>query len=66
VLDDYGRAVAGYALSLHNPSSTQTALALRQGIWRKGDARCRCAGFRTSSLQTMEVTSPASSGAGGC
>ncbi len=35
--DDYSRAVAGYALSLHDPSSIQTALALRQAIWRKGD-----------------------------
>src|SRR5713226_7566556 len=35
VLDDYSRAVAGYALSLHAPSSIQTALALRQAIWRK-------------------------------
>src|SRR5712692_9843567 len=37
VLDDYSRAVAGYALSLHAPSSIQTALALRQAIRRKGD-----------------------------
>jgi putative transposase len=37
VLDDYSRAVAGYALSLHAPSSIQTALALRQAIWRKGE-----------------------------
>jgi len=37
VLDDYSRVVAGYALSLHDPSSIQTALALRQAIWRKGD-----------------------------
>jgi putative transposase len=37
VLDDYSRAVAGYAVSLHAPSSIQTALALRQAIWRKGN-----------------------------
>ncbi len=37
ILDDYSRAVAGYALSLHAPSSIQTALALRQAIWRKAD-----------------------------
>jgi len=37
IIDDYSRAVAGYALSLHDPSSIQTALALRQAIWRKGD-----------------------------
>jgi putative transposase len=36
VLDDYSRAVAGYALSLHDRSSIQTALALRQATWRKG------------------------------
>jgi len=30
VLDDYSRAVAGYALSLHAPSSIQT-------VWRKGE-----------------------------
>jgi putative transposase len=37
ILDDHSRAVAGYALSLHAPSSIHTALALRQAIWRKGD-----------------------------
>ena len=35
VLDDYSRAVAGYALSFDAPSALQTALALRQAIWRK-------------------------------
>jgi len=35
VLDDYSRAVAGYSLSLSAPSAVQTALALRQAIWRK-------------------------------
>jgi putative transposase len=35
ILDDYSRAVAGYALSFAAPSALQTALALRQGIWRK-------------------------------
>jgi putative transposase len=37
ILHDYSRALAGYAVSLHAPSSIQTALALRQAIWRKGD-----------------------------
>lgn len=37
ILDDYSRAVAGYALSLTAPSALQTALALRQAIWRKGE-----------------------------
>ena len=36
ILDDYSRAVAGYALSFSDPSAIQTALALRQAIWRKG------------------------------
>lgn len=35
VLDDYSRAVAGYLLSFSAPSAIQTALALRQAIWRK-------------------------------
>src|SRR2546425_2871718 len=45
VLDDYSRAVAGYALSLHAPSSIQTALALRQAIWRKGEPRWSVCGI---------------------
>ena len=35
ILDDYSRAVAGYLLSFSSPSAIQTALALRQAIWRK-------------------------------
>ena len=35
VLDDYSRAVAGYFLTFSSPSAIQTALALRQSIWRK-------------------------------
>ncbi|MBV8315485.1 MAG: transposase, partial [Planctomycetaceae bacterium] len=35
VLDDYSRAVAGYALYFAAPSAIQTALALHQAIWRK-------------------------------
>ena len=38
VLDDYSRAVAGYLLSFEAPSAIQTALALRQAIWRKPQA----------------------------
>lgn len=33
--DDHSRVVAGYAVSLAAPSALQTALALRQAIWRK-------------------------------
>jgi putative transposase len=37
ILDDHSRALAGYAVSLDAPSALQTALALRQAIWRKTD-----------------------------
>lgn len=37
VLDDHSRAVAGYSLLTDAPSALNTALALRQAIWRKGD-----------------------------
>ena len=37
VIDDHSRAVAGYAVFLGAPCSLQTALALRQAIWRKTD-----------------------------
>ena len=37
ILDDRSRAVAGYTVFLDDPSSLQTALALRQAIWRKTD-----------------------------
>lgn len=37
VIDDFSRAVAGYAVNLDAPSALQTALALRQAIWRKPD-----------------------------
>jgi putative transposase len=35
--DDHSRAIAGYAVSLDTPSALHTALALRQGIWRKSE-----------------------------
>jgi len=37
ILDDHSRAVAGYTVFLGDPSAMQTALALRQAIWRKQD-----------------------------
>lgn len=37
VLDDHSRAIAGYSLLIDAPSAMNTALALRQAIWRKGD-----------------------------
>jgi putative transposase len=38
VFDDYSRAVAGFYLFFGAPSAIQTALALRQAIWRKPQA----------------------------
>jgi putative transposase len=35
ILDDYSRAVAGFGVSFRAPSAIQTALVLRQAIWRK-------------------------------
>lgn len=35
VIDDYSRAVCGYFLSFDAPSSINTALCLRQAIWKK-------------------------------
>ncbi|MET7718916.1 Mu transposase C-terminal domain-containing protein [Streptomyces sp. NPDC005407] len=37
VEDDYSRAITGYAVNLGAPSALNTALALRQAIWRKPD-----------------------------
>lgn len=37
IQDDHSRAVAGYAVNLGAPSALNTALALRQAIWRKPD-----------------------------
>ena len=37
ILDDHSRAAAGYTVFLGDPSAWQTALALRQAIWRKAD-----------------------------
>jgi putative transposase len=37
VLDDHSRAIAGHSLLTGAPSAMNTALALRQAIWRKGD-----------------------------
>jgi putative transposase len=38
VIDDYSRAVAGIMVFFGAPSILSTSLALRQAIWRKGDA----------------------------
>jgi putative transposase len=43
--DDYSRAIAGYFLAFNSPSAIHTALAFRQAIWRKEDARWRVCGI---------------------
>ncbi len=35
--DDHSRVIAGYAVNLGAPSAIQTALVLRQAIWRKAE-----------------------------
>jgi putative transposase len=35
IMDDYSRAIAGFGLSFQAPSAIQTALILRQAMWRK-------------------------------
>jgi putative transposase len=37
VMDDYSRALCGYTVFTGAPSALNTALALRQAIWRKSD-----------------------------
>ena len=37
VLDDHSRAIAGYSLLIDAHPAMNTALALRQAIWRKDD-----------------------------
>lgn len=39
ILDDYSRALCGYYLAFEAPNAVNTALALRQAIWRKGHPR---------------------------
>src|SRR5437870_13807389 len=34
-MDDYSRAIAGFRVNLEAPSTIQTALTLRQAMWRK-------------------------------
>jgi putative transposase len=45
ILDDYSRAVAGHRLSVQAPSALQTALVLRDAIWRKADPRWHVCGI---------------------
>ena len=43
--DDYSRAIASFRLTFQEPTALTTALALRQGIWRKEDPRWRVCGI---------------------
>jgi putative transposase len=43
--DDYSRCIAGYFLTFSHPNSLNTALTLRQAIWRKVDPRWRICGI---------------------
>lgn len=45
IMDDYSRAIAGFRLSFAAPSAMQTALALRQAIWRKPLPQWKIAGI---------------------
>jgi putative transposase len=45
ILDDYSRAVAGYALGFASPNAQHTALTLHQAIWRKADPRWHLCGI---------------------
>lgn len=45
VQDDYSRAVSGYFLSFDYPCAVNTALALRQAIWRKGNPNWQICGI---------------------
>jgi transposase InsO family protein len=36
--DDHSRAIAGFLFTFDSPSAAQTALVLRQAIWRKSEA----------------------------
>jgi len=45
ILDDFSRAVAAYRVSLKAPSALQTALSLREAIWRKGDPHWQVCGI---------------------
>lgn len=45
IIDDYSRAIAGYRLSILEPSAIQTALVLRQAIWQKPDPQWHICGI---------------------
>jgi putative transposase len=67
IMDDYSRAIAGFGVSFRAPSALQTALVLRQAIWRKAMPQWQVCGipgtFYTDSWQRFYL---APSGASEC
>ena len=57
--DDHSRAVAGYTVFLGAPSSLQTALALRQAVWRKSDPAWPVCGLPAVLYSDHAPSSPA-------
>ena len=57
IMDDYSRAIAGYGVSFHAPSAIQTALVLRQAIWRKPLPQWHICGLLGRFIPTMAVIS---------
>lgn len=47
IIDDYSRAICGYDLTFEHPSAMNTALALRQAIWRKENTQWQVCGIPT-------------------
>ncbi|PPH72079.1 transposase [Rathayibacter sp. AY1D4] len=45
IMDDHSRAICGYTVFSGAPSAMNTALALRQAIWRKSDPRWAMCGL---------------------
>jgi len=45
IIDDYSRAICGYYLSFENPCSINTALAMRQAIWKKKNPKWQVCGI---------------------
>jgi putative transposase len=48
IMDDYSRAIVGFAVSFYAPSAIQTALVLRQAIWRKPFPHWQICGLPTT------------------
>ena len=53
IMDDYSRAIAGFGLSLQAPSAIQTALTLRQAIWRKSLPQWKITGYSGDFLHAI-------------